>query len=478
MNFPEDLKPIKFVGTAISHFQSEPIATDKEGHNLPPASDWEFELWKNLQGKPSGIPNRQHIDDMPHFLELKETYIKRAKDLGQTMFCFSLDFGRLCPQKGVFNEELMAEYVKVLALIRIYEMEPLLTLNHFTMPLFLLDIDSEGKIQKGAWEHPDVLVHFKFFAEQVVAFLKNTEKIKHIFDAEDYDPILCKKLIEGGLVKYAITLNEPAVVALLGYINGTFPPFKKWNFRLSHKVMKVMVKAHDIAYTELKKLGEGLPENRKTQVGVGYTWQYFDGPLGFFAQKISEYYTDIFERDGSYSDFLGLHYYFRQSFLFFHWRRKKREYGDQPGFGDIYPLGILKVLEQMHKRYPTKDIFVSEIGFADAKGARRPYWLAHTLKHFIQAKEEGIPIKAILLWSLADNFEWDIGMNVAKFGLFSENQIKKPLLPEEGRLHSWEVWQKATKAMHTPSPEALADLEEYYERAKNRYYEEINFKAP
>jgi beta-glucosidase len=477
MNFAEEFEPIEFVGTAISEFQSEPLTHDKDGKILPPLSDWEFELSKNLQGKHSGIKNRQNAEDMPHFLELKEVYIKRAEELGQNMFCFSIDWGRLCPKEGVFDEKVMTEYIKVLALIRIHNQEPLLTLHHFTVPFFLLKINSQGEITKGGWEHPDALAHFKFYVEHVVAFLNDEAKLRAIFEAEGYNEIIQDRFIREGLVTYIVTLNEPAVIGFMGYVTGLFPPFNKWRFYKADKVMRTLVKAHDIAREELKKLGNASSSSyRKPQIGIGYTWQFFDGLVGPIAQIVSRHYNNIFERDGSHSDFLGLHYYFRQSFLFFNKRRKKRDYGDQPEFGDIYPIGILTVLKNMNKLYPNKPIFVSEIGFADTKGSRRPFWLAETIKHVIEARKQGLPIKALILWSIADNFEWNLGMNVAKFGLFSENQIKKPLAPEEGRMHSWQVWQKATTALRKPSPEAIADLEDFYEKVKNRYYEEVGIE--
>ena len=478
MKFGDDIEPIRYVGTALSHFQSDPIAYGKDGIALPPATDWEFELRKNLQGKPSGIKGQQNIEEMPRFLEKKEFYIKRSKELGQNMFAFSFEFGRLCPEAGVWNEDLMVEYIKTLALIRKHGQEPLVTLHHFTNPKFLTVIDKNEKIIKGAWEHPDILMHFKFYIKNVIASLKDEKKLREIFTSEGYDSAFQDTLISDGLLRYFITFNEPSIVALLGYVNGHFPPFKKWGFRAAHRTIMTMVKCHDIALKEIRTLDDVFISGKKTQVGVGYTWQYFDGLLGPVIQKINQYYTSIFERDGSYSDFIGVHYYFRQSSIFFNRRTKNRDYGDQPMFGDIYPQGIRDILKKMNTLYPTKDIFVSEIGFADSKGARRPFWLAETIKHVIEAREEGLPIRAILMWTLADNLEWDLGMNIANFGLFRERQLLVPLAPETDRIHSWEIWQKAIASLRHPSPEALAELEEYYERAKNRYYEEINLRAP
>jgi beta-glucosidase len=73
----------------------------------------------------------------------------------------------------------------------------------------------------------------------------------------------------------------------------------------------------------------------------------------------------------------------------------------------------------MHAKYPAKEIFVSEVGFSDKSDGRRPYWILDTARYIIEAKSKGIPIIGVLLWSLVNNFEWELGMS-QKFGLFSE----------------------------------------------------------
>ncbi|MDD5318637.1 MAG: family 1 glycosylhydrolase [Candidatus Pacebacteria bacterium] len=468
--FPE---AIPYIGSATSHFQAEPVMHAKNGSPLPPTSDWELELAKNLAGQKSIIKEQQNVPDLPHFLPLKEKYIRRSQELGENMFRFSLDFARLCPQPGIFDEELMAEYVKTLALIRAHGHEPLLTLQHITMPRFLLETEvnknGEERITKGAWEHPDVLLHFEFYLKEVVDFLGNENKIRTILINEGYDQRRQDELIERGLVKYFMTLSEPTVTPLLGYINGTFPPFKKLRILTARKVFKKMIKAHDLAYDELKKLGQKLPAERKPQIGIGYAWPCFGALFGGVVQKINEHYTKQVERDGTHSDFLGLNYYFRTGSPFFRKHPGKKDYGDQPSFGEIYPQGISIVLKKMHKLYPKKDIFVTEIGFAEAQGLRRPYWLAKTVEWIIQTKKAGVPIKAVLLWSMVDNFEWDLGMTTAKFGLFNEKDMLALLVAKPNRLHSWQVWQKATEALKNPGAESLKNFYDLYQKAKEQY---------
>ncbi|HCX38780.1 MAG TPA: hypothetical protein DHS36_00710 [Candidatus Veblenbacteria bacterium] len=93
------------------------------------------------------------------------------------------------------------------------------------------------------------------------------------------------------------------------------------------------------------------------------------------------------------------------------------------------------------------------------------------MRYIIEAKKEGLPIKGILLWSLVNNFEWELGMNNAKFGLFSEKELSEPLVPSKNGVRSWEAWQSSIKAITNPSPESLQELQSYYSKAYKQYYE-------
>ncbi|OHA57284.1 MAG: hypothetical protein A2588_02460 [Candidatus Veblenbacteria bacterium RIFOXYD1_FULL_43_11] len=463
---------IEYIGSASSHFQSEPVMYDAEGNLLPPVSDWELELQKNLEGKSSGIKDQQDINHFPRFLPNKEKYIDRSAELGENMFRFSLDFARLCPKEGEFDSALMAEYVKALALVRAHGQEPMLTMHHFTMPRYLLETDNNDNITQGGWENPEVSKHFRFYVENVVKYLGDEDKVRKVLASEKFDKPAQDKLLSEGLAKYFLAINEPMSTLSGSYIAGTFPPYRRGGVLTAKKVLERMIESYDITRDEIKTLGSKLPSERAPQVGIGHNWQYFDGIFSGLANEFgNEYVTDKFERDGAKSDFLGLHYYCRLVLPFIHGDKKGRDYSDHPTFGDVYPPGILEVLKKMNASYPNKEIFISEIGFADKADQRKPYWLLETMRYIIEAKKEGLPIKGILLWSLVNNFEWELGMNNAKFGLFSEKELSEPLVPSKNGVRSWEAWQSSIKAITNPSLESLQELQTYYSKAYKQYYE-------
>jgi beta-glucosidase len=463
---PAQGKPgIRYVGSATSHFQSEPILWDGEGRPVL-ASDWDVEVIRRVRGERSRIPAAD-VTNLPRFLARMEEYVGRSADLRENTYRFSLDFSRLCPSPGVFNESLMEQYLKTIIRIKLRGQEPFLTLHHFTMPRYLIETDRHGDISVGPWDHPKLAQSFRFYLQNVVRCLTDTKRLRTLLAAAGADSERAEAIMHEGLVQYFMTINEPAAIVFNGYVSGAGMPYKARNVFAVSRVLGRLAEAHDTA-RDLLRSGLRL-QSRAPWVCLGHNWQFFDGFIGTIAKDIQMQWTDRFERDGNRSDFLGLHYYFRRTIPLSGSASKRRDYSDQPQFGDIYPKGILEVLTTMHARYPKKTIWVSEIGFSDHDDRRRPLWLLETLRYIIEAKAQSIPIEGVLVWTLVNNFEWDLGMS-QKFGFFSETELGAPPRRRPDALSSWEVWQACIAALTAPSPATLSHLQSFYERALVQYH--------
>ena len=463
------------MGSATSDFQSHPYLGGSKD-KAKPRSDWEMQVHRLVRNKSSKILGEQDISEFPQFFEKKELYIKRCADLGENMFRLSFDFGRLCPKPGEFDAELMAEYVTILASIRDKGLEPMLTLYHWPSPAYLLKLDKEDeRIAAGAWEHTDVLHHFRFYIQHVLRYLSDKDFLEKVLAKAGYSKEKRERLIDDGLVRYFISVNEPINLLLPTYILGIFPPFKKFRFDLIKKILAKVVEAHDITMTEVRN--SNLPTRRgPLKIGAAHNWTFFDGIFGGFAHSlVNGKLAKRFEQGKQETDFVGLHYYFRMKLSLF--GRGNKIYGDNPYFGDVHPPGVFKVLKEMHAEYPKKDIFITEFGFSDDHGLRRPYWILETVRHVIEALEHQIPVKGMLLWTLVNNFEWNLGVH-QKFGLFDEGELDKPLVPSsEEAIKSWEAWHAAVVAITHPSQENLLELQRAYDRARHQFKEAISSKA-
>jgi beta-glucosidase len=142
-----------------------------------------------------------------------EEALDRAAALGCNMFRLSVEWARLEPEAGRYDEAALDRYVEILEMCRARGLEPLITLHHFTHPLWLGD---EFWLRPGS---PDR------FARHVARVL----------------PALaphCRRWV---------TINEPNIVTLMGWIQGACPPGRRLAFADAFCVLDNLLTAHVLA---------------------------------------------------------------------------------------------------------------------------------------------------------------------------------------------------------------------------------------
>jgi beta-glucosidase len=143
-------------------------------------------------------------------------------------------------------------------------------------------------------------------------------------------------------------------------------------------------------------------------------------------------------RDGDMSiiaaplDFLGINYYTRilarrewRLPILWAWKARIPAANPRSAMWEIYPQGIHDLLLRVWKEYGHQRMFVTENGVpvpdqVDSDGhvhdrARIQYLRDH-LAQVRRAMDEGVPVKGYFVWSVLDNFEWDLGYQM-RFGL-------------------------------------------------------------
>ena len=286
---PSKPSGVRFVGSATSHFQSEPLLCDGEGQPKV-FSDWEYELARLIRCGTSGIPAAD-TNRLPTFLRLKDRYIARSRELSENMFRLSFEFARLCPKEGEFNDSLMDEYIRTLLIARSFGIEPLMTLCHFTMPKDLIITDPHGDIAAGAWEHKDAVKRFQFYVKSVVRALADNQRVREIARQLSLPEELLEPFTSNGIASYFLTINEPSVVLLDSYLGGIFPPYKRLCVKKTRCILAKLIEAHDVATQEIRGgLGCGTPP----QVGIGHNWQLFEGIAVEGPAKVQQYCMNRF----------------------------------------------------------------------------------------------------------------------------------------------------------------------------------------
>lgn len=459
-------KPMDASGFASSDFQNNPLKDD----GTDSRSDWGYEVVRKNAGGKTGITGSTNPGDMPRFDKNYDKIINAVGEMNSDTFRISLDFGRLCPEKGVFDEELMKHYIRILANCKRKGIDPMITLHHWTAPSSFAKYDQDGKITAGPLEHPEIVEHFNFYVNKVAEFLCDPDKIRTAVAEEGYDKNFVDSLCDERLLaKWFITINEPVNLVFTPYMLGAFPPYKFASFLKYPGLVRKVKAMHDQSYDTIhEKSATTFPDRRGPKVGIAHnvTNSYLPGYEGLANWGLVERIED-----GSLSDIMGVQYYFRFKLGLispFIAGSDPRYVSDHPQFGQIYAPGIEEVLKYAGKNYPEKELMVTEYGFADKTDQKRPSWILDTVGHILKAKMEGVPVNGVLYWSIINNEEWAQGMD-PPFGILDKDGNR--LQSDDGRpghISSREVITAVHKHLRNPAEQSAASLRELQKRARTQ----------
>jgi len=374
-----------------------------EGGNKNDWTEWEKEnaerlvkeaakkQWSDylLNVKPSPLSSDNYISGRAcdHYNRFREDF-DIAKSLGHNAHRFSIEWSRIEPEEGKFDEKEIEHYREIIRALRERGIEPFVTLWHFTLPLWVKN--------QGGWENKKTIADFTKYAEKIIESL-------------------------GRDVKFWIIINEPTVYAGYGYIVGLFPPQVK-NFYRGYRVLKNIMQAYGDVYDLIHV------ESRDAMVGNAYNLHYHTPYRKWFfpdwlAMKALSYIRDFYPLDYAKGrqDFIGLNYYYRDCvkstlmggrFGVIDIKNPDKNVSDM-GW-DIFPEGLYYVLRSL-KKY-NLPIFITENGIADARDEKRTKFIGDHLSRMAKAIQEKIDVRGYFYWSLLDNFEWDKGF-WPRFGL-------------------------------------------------------------
>lgn len=380
-----------------------------------------------------------------------------AQGLGLNTLRLSLEWSRLEPTAREWNGAAVARYRQLLEGLRRRGLRPLVTLHHFTNPLWFE--------ARGSWLNPAAPGLFVRYVARVVNEL-------------------------GDLCDFWCTINEPNIYTLAGYFIGMFPPGRQGDLRGAFGVSGAMLRAHALAYREIHRL------QPHATVGWSQNYNTFDplhrlSPLDVAVTKARDWLLndlvprailhgdvplplrlltgDVSEAKGTY-DYVGLNTYYRDhvrfdvtkpgDFFGTHEVPPGAPRSDQPpqgwAWGEVYPQGILRIAEEL--KGCGKPLYVTESGVADRHDRLRPWVLAKAAKAMHDAVARGIDLRGYFHWTLVDNFEWAEGFST-RFGLYAldlESRARTPR-PSAGLYRQLAQQNALTRDMLEPfGPEVVA----------------------
>lgn len=299
-----------------------------------------------------------------------EEDMRLLADAGLNAYRFSLEWSRIEPSPGKFSRAELAHYRRMIDTARDLGLAPVVTLHHFTHPIWFEN--------RGAWLGEHAGDDFVRYVEQVCTILDDVE--------------------------WVCTINEPNVLAV------------------NHGQMRRIARGEEYQFVGALpdgEIGEALiaahrataPLVRDT-VGAKVGWTVANQALvpipGAEAKhaEMQHIWEDMYLEVSRDDDFVGVQSYTSQLVD----ETGIVPHPDHPGntlMGWAYRPDALEIAVR-HTREVVGDvpIVVTENGIATPDDERRIAYTSEALQGLRNAMDDGIDVRGYLHWSLLDNFEW------------------------------------------------------------------------
>ncbi len=414
-----------------------------EGNN----TNSDYWLMENMEYSQFVEPSGDAVDHYNRF----EEDIKMLADAGLNTYRFSIEWARVEPEKGHFDENEIEHYRKVIRSCRDNGVEPVVTLFHFTSPAWL--------IKMGGWDNPEVVDLFAKYAAYVAKELGS--EIKYICTIneanmrlqigalmERFKKQMMAKMAQAqknespgngedsmeGQVQVGLNLSDPMEKMKLTAMENV----KIFGDPQPHTFISatnadgdmLVIKAHQAAKEAIKNI------NPDIKVGITlsvHDCQAVDGG----EEKADREWNDEFTHYVPYikeDDFFGLQNYTRIVY-------------DKDGVVpvpegtpmtlmdyEVYPEALEHVIRRVNKEMPGVPVMVTENGIATADDGQRVEFIDSALRGVQSCINDGIHVIGYCHWSLLDNFEWQKGYALT-FGLCAVDRTTQKRIPKPSLKH-------------------------------------------
>lgn len=362
--------------------------------------------------------------------------IQLMKELGVNAHRFSVEWSKIEPQPGVYDEEALAHYEDVCKEMVANGIKPVITLYHYAEPKWFSKMDS--------FEKRENCTYFVNF---------------------------CAKVYER-LHPYTymwLTFCSPETAAQ-GWLSGGRPPFKK-DMKLMVQVLHNILETHVDIYQKFKS----LPNGTQSRIGIHKTvfqldpWIFGD-PIAhlksymgdklinesvyhFFKTGQFKVYVpfkvnynktnDYIKNGGKALDYMGMSYYCHNymtaTSMFREPNQDIEPHMAHPTY-TVYGEGLYRAIKEMSERITQPlgiPIYVTEngIGLTEQEdevepdqGNKRTLQGKRITYALARAIQDGHDVRGYMHWSLMDNYEW--GTYEKRFGLYHvdfDNNLKRDL---------------------------------------------------
>ena len=357
--------------------------------------------WARFAKEGKTVDGSTPVRACDHYNRWRED-IDLMAELGIQVYRFGIEWSRIEKSRGEYDESVLAHYREEIEYMREKGIRPMLTLHHFTNPLWFEDM--------GAFTAKESVDIYLSFVEKVIDYL-------------------------GDIVDDYITVNEPNVYSTNSLFYGIWPPEKK-SLSALVKAYSNMTACHIRGYELIhrkraemgKKREETLvsfanhlrvfaPKNSKNlwhKISAKLSEYLFQGALTR-AMMTGKCTFPVLRRRGvkrgKYYDFIGINYYSRSTVSGISDGVREDCYKNDLGW-EIYHEGLIELSNKLSDKY-SAPVFVTENGTCDNTDSFRPLFVYDQLKAISETDNR---IERYYHWSFLDNFEWREGES-GRFGL-------------------------------------------------------------
>ena len=391
-----------------------------EGNN----TNCDFWVMENLRHSDYIEPSGTAVD---HYNRYPED-IRLLAEAGLNAYRFSIEWARIEPEEGRFDERAISHYRDVIRCCREHGVTPVVTLHHFSSPAWL--------IRKGGWAKETVVDAFTRYTRYVAKQLGSELEYVCTINEANMGYQLHKVMADmrnssrkEGDVQVGVELDMKKI--LLSMIEQGFAfhcnPLKVNSFLRprSEEQEKIVMRAHWAAVQVLKSFSQDIKAGLTLSL---FDYQPVDGGEAKAAQLWNEdfgIYLPYIKND----DFVGVQNYSRKIV------DGKGARAPAPGVSltqmgyEDYPASIGNVLHKVAKEFHG-ELIVTENGLSTSNDERRCEFIREAFEGVQEARADGVPVIGYMYWSLLDNFEWQAGYSKT-FGLVAVDRTTQIRYPKE-----------------------------------------------
>ncbi len=418
----------------MEHFSSDFLlgaataAHQVEGNNVN-SDCWAMEQMEHTSfAEPS-------LDAVDHYHRYRED-IRLMAEAGLNAYRFSIEWARIEPEEGHFDDKEAAHYLDVIRCCREYGLEPMVTLHHFSSPRWL--------IGKGGWEAESTVEYFARYARYIME--KLGDGLHYVCTINEANmgiqvaAIAKRYMIQmqaqasrartsDGTVQVGINLEKMMAdqKAIAEENIKVFGIEKVENFTSMRTPEgdRIVCRAHEAARAVIKELYPGIKTGLTLSLHDIQAVQGGEENAGKQWEDEFTHYLPYIQND----DFLGVQNYTR-SLVGPEGTLPTPEGAELTQMNyEFYPQGLEHVIRKVAADFHG-DLIITENGIATSDDSRRIAYIREALSGVQSCIHDGLPVKGYFHWSLIDNFEWQKGYTMT-FGLVAVDRKTQTRRPKE-----------------------------------------------